>query len=325
MKCKICGNHLVRLMQYKNMPKAAQFFPSQSTLKAERGILLPICQCLGCGLVQIPVKPVKYYKKAIRSAAWLRSDWRKKQIADFIKEFDLKGKKVVSIVEEPKPAAYDAFLMFNYLEHFPDPKKTLLRIRDNLSPQGVGIVDVPNFEMIAKEKVFSELVIDHLFYFTKPTLTLTLLSAGFEVLKIKEWLDGYVLSATVRKQIPLKFADGFKSQQDKLIKAMRKYLAGFSSVAVWGAGHQTLFLLSLLKNTSKISYVIDSSLEKQGKYTPVTHLPILPPSVLKTKPVDAVLILVGGFYYEIPAQIKGLNLNYKPALAVIKKTEVEKL
>jgi len=325
VKCKMCGNNLIRLIQYKNMPRAAQFFPSKRTLNSDKGIFLPICQCVGCGLVQIPVKPVKYYKKAIRSAAWLRSDWRKKQIADFREEFNLQGKKVVSIVEEPKPSTYDAFLMFNYLEHFPDPKKTLLQIHDNLSPQGVGIVDVPNFEMIAKERVFSELVIDHLFYFTKSTLTLALLSSGFEVLKIKEWLDGYVLSATVRKQTPLKFVDAFKEQQNKLINDIRKYMANFSSVAIWGAGHQTLFLLSLLKDVSKISYVIDSSLEKQGKYTPVIHLPIMPPSILKSQPVEAILILVGGFYYEIPSQIKSLNLNYSPSLAVIKKTEVEQL
>lgn len=323
MKCKICGNKLIKLIQYENMASGAQILPTEDTLASDKGISLPICQCVGCGLVQIPVQPVKYYKKAVRSAAWFRAEWRKKQISDFKEEFNLHGKKIVSINKDPEPSSYDAFLMFNYLEHFPNPKKTLLQIRNNLSSQGVGIVDVPNFEMIAKERVFSELVIDHLFYFTKPTLTLTLLSSGFDVLRINELLDGYVLSATVRKREPIDFVDSFKEQQNKLINDIQNYIANFSSIAIWGAGHQTFFLLSLMKDTNRISYVIDSFRIKQGKYTPITHIPIMAPNILRSKPVEAIIIMVGGFYYEVPDQIKSLGLDYLPSLAVIKKAEVE--
>ncbi len=305
------------------MASGAQFLPTEDTLASDKGISLPICQCVGCGLVQIPAQPVKYYKKAVRSAAWLRAEWRKKQISDFREEFNLQGKKIVSIIKDPEPSAYDAFLMFNYLEHFPNPKKTLLQIRNNLCSQGVGIVDVPNFEMIVNERVFAELVIDHLFYFTKSTLTLTLLSSGFDVLRINELLDGYVLSATVRKRQPLNFVDSFKEQQNKLMNDIQNYITNFSSIAIWGAGHQTFFLLSLMKDTNRISYVIDSSFRKQGRYTPVTHIPIMAPSILKSKPVEAILIMVGGFYYEVPDQIKSFGLDYLPSLAVIKKAEVE--
>jgi hypothetical protein len=305
------------------MPSQAQYLPTEDAVASDKGISLPISQCTGCGLVQIPVKPVKYYKKAIRSAAWLRPKWRKKQISDFIEEFNLQGKKIKTINEDPKPSTYDAFLMFNYLEHFPNPKKTLLKIHDNLCPQGVGIVDVPNFDMIAKEKIFSELVIDHLFYFTKSTLILTLLSSGFDVLRISELLDGYILSATVRKKQPLNFADSFKEKQKELQNNIKNYIDKFSSIAIWGAGHQTFFLLSLMEEPNRISYIIDSSIKKQGRYTPVTHIPIVAPNTLKSKPVEAILILVGGFYYEVPDQIKSLNLNYLPSLAVIKKTELE--
>ncbi len=323
MICKICGNSLKELIRYENMASGAQFLPTKESLATDKGISLPISQCNGCGLIQIPVKPVKYYKKAIRSAGWGRAEWRKKQIADFKKEFSLQGKKIFTINKDPEPSTYDAFLMFNYLEHFPDPKETLLKIRNNLPAQGVGIIDVPNFEMIVKERIFSELVIDHLFYFTRATLTLTLLSGGFDVLKIDELLDGYILSATVRKRQAPIFVDSFKKQQDKLIKDIEHYLAKFSSTAIWGAGHQTFFILSSMKDTGKISYVIDSSTRKQDKYIPVTHIPIMTPSTLISKPVEAIIIMVGGFYYEIKNQIAALNLDYSPSLAVIKKAELE--
>jgi len=325
MKCKICGNTLEKMMQYENMPSGAQTLLTKETLSVDKGIVLPICQCSGCGLVQIPVKPVKYYKKAIRTGAWIRPEWRKKQLAEFKDEFKLHGKKIVSISEEPKPASYDAFVIFNYLEHFPDPKKILMQLRENLPIGGVGIVDVPNFETMSKENVFSEIVIDHLFYFTRPTLTIALLSCGFEVVRMTDLLDGYILSATVRRREPLPFVEGFKEQEKKLMQSIHDYISRYSSVAIWGAGHQTFFLLSSMKDTSKIPYIIDSSPIKQGKYTPVTHIPIEPPEILKTRPVDAIIIMVGGFYYEVPGQIKALGLDYTPDLSLIKKTEVEQL
>jgi len=325
MKCKICGNPLEQKLVYENMPSGAQTLLTKETLSSDKGISLPICQCVRCGLVQIPVKPVKYYRKSIRTGAWMRPEWRKKQLAEFKDEFKLHGKKIVSITEEPKAASYDAFLIFNYLEHFPDPMKILRRLCDNLPPGGVGIVDVPNFEMMAKEKVFSELVIDHLFYFTRPTLAMALVASGFEVVRMTDLLDGYILSATVRKRREADFAADFREQQAKLTQSLERYLARHSSVSVWGAGHQTFFLLSMLKNVSKIPYVIDSSHLKQGKYTPVTHIPIEPPEVLKSRPVEAIIVMVGGFYYEVPAQIKALGLQYSPELSIIKKTELEKL
>lgn len=323
--CRVCGNTLAKMMQFENMASGAQFFLTKDTLSTDKGISLPICQCAGCGLVQIPLEPVSYYNKAIRSPAWLRSNWRKKQLSDITNEFNLKGKKIVTINEEPKPDSYDAFFMFNYLEHFPDPVKTLMQLRDNLSHDGIGVIEVPNFDMIAIEGVFSELVIDHLFYFTKNTLTLTLLSAGFDVIKTECLLDGYILSAIVRKKLPPQFVNKFKEVQQKLTTDIDNFISKYSSVALWGAGHQTFFLTSTMKNLNNVSYVIDSSKNKQDKYIPVSHLPIVAPEFLKTNPVEAIIVLVGGFYYEIPVQIKSLGLDYSIDLAVVKKTEIEML
>ena len=108
-----------------------------------------------------------------------------------------------------------------------------------------------------------------------------------------------------------------------MINDIHNYINKFSSVAIWGAGHQSFIILSLMKDIKKISYIVDSFRIKQGKYTPVTHIPIMAPDILKSKPVEAILIMVGGFYYELPDQIKSLGLDYSPSLAVIKKTEIE--
>src|SRR4030042_3830866 len=168
--CKICGGNLVDLLSYKKMPKAAQYFPDAKTMPYDLGISLEILQCTGCGIVQIPAKPVSYYSRAIRSPSWNKDPFRQKQRDEFIKEFHLQNKRIMQIMKEPKPDRYHAFLMFNYLEHFPSPRETLIQICNNLEDHGVGVIDVPNFDEIISERIFGEFIIDHLFYFTRETL-----------------------------------------------------------------------------------------------------------------------------------------------------------
>ena len=76
---------------------------------------------------------------------------------------------------------FDGFVMLSCLEHLPDVNGVLTGIRANLSPSAVGLVEVPNFDMILAEKTASEFMTDHLFYFTRETLETTLRLNGFEV------------------------------------------------------------------------------------------------------------------------------------------------
>ena len=199
-------------------------------------------------------------------------------------------------------APFQAFFILNFLEHLPDPNKTLSGIRKNLSEDAVGLVEVPNFDMIVKKKLFSEFIGDHLFYFTKETLNSTLARAGFEILECKEiWYD-YILSAEIRngggflnqeirsKKFQRLNISDFYQVMEKVKKDLHDYIDAFDRVAVWGAGHQALAVMALADLGKKICYVVDSASFKQGRYTPATHIPIVAPEYLKTEPVDAVII-----------------------------------
>ena len=88
--------------------------------------------------------------------------------------------------------------MLSCLEHLPDVNGVLTGIRANLSPSAVGLVEVPNFDMILAEKTASEFMTDHLFYFTRETLETTLRLNGFEVEDCRPTWHDYILTATVR-------------------------------------------------------------------------------------------------------------------------------
>jgi hypothetical protein len=178
----------------------------------------------------------------------------------------------------------------------------------------VGLVEVPNFDMMLRERQFAEFMSDHLLYFTAATLTIALSLNGFEVIECTEEWHRYILSAVVRKRAPLDLSQ-LQTQHARLRDEAQAYVARFSPrrVAIWGAGHQALALLSLLDLGRSIKYVVDSAPFKQGKYTPATHVPIVAPSTLASDPVDALIIMAAAYSDEVARTVR---TQFRPELNV---------
>jgi SAM-dependent methyltransferase len=354
-RCRVCGHEFFKepLLKYSNMPCYAQYLPDAASLESDKGIDLEVCQCSGCGLVQLSNDPVPYYREVIRAAAFSdeMKGFRIGQFGSFIERYSLKGKKVIeigcgrgeylalmqrcgadtfgleyleeSVMEcrkndlrvskgfiddssyEMDNAPFDAFYILNFLEHLPDPSSTFRGIHNNLAEDAIGLVEVPNFDMILRNKLFSEFIGDHLFYFTGETLKGLLKLNGFEIVECNEvWYD-YIISVVVRKKGRIEMSH-FYSHQEQLKNEIDEYLSRFKNknVAIWGAGHQALAVISLANLTDKIRYVIDSAPFKQGKYTPATHIPIISPEMLDQDPVDAIIVMAGSYSDEVARIIK---------------------
>ena len=353
--CRVCGRGFFKkpLLRYEKMPKAAQHFPGADSLKHETGVDLTVCQCSGCGLVQLNNEPVPYYREVIRAAAVSEviKDFKTKQFADFLQKYSLRGKKIIEIgcgrgeflsllqpfdvkaygLEYSKSAVeqcvksglnvsrgyfdssskilangpFNAFFLLMFLEHMPEPNSALKGIHDNLTEDAVGLVEVPNFNMILQNKLFSEFIGDHLLYFTRETLRTTMQLNGFDVIECSELRDDYVISAIVKKKGRLDITY-FYDHQVKIEFEIKEYLKRFKKkrVAIWGASHQALAIIALTKIADKIRYVIDSAPFKQGKYTPATHLPIFAPDILHSDPVDAVIVMSASYSDEVAGIIR---------------------
>ncbi len=354
-ECRVCNRPLFDkpLLQYKNMPKSAQYLPHAGNIADDCGIALDICQCSGCGLVQLNTQPVPYYREVIRASAVSEEmkNFRLRQFMDFAGRFSLQHKKIIEIgcgcgeylslmkqfvgeayglenaelsvqhclsqglvvsqgfIEDENTrlahAPFDAFFILNFLEHLPDPNATLRGIFNNLTDGAAGLVEVPNFDMILGKNLFAEFISDHLFYFTKETLHTTLILNGFEIIDCKNVWHEYIISAVVRKRGKLNISY-FSHHQDQLKKEIATYVDRFTDnkVAVWGAGHQALAILSLIDLANKIRYVIDSADFKQGKYTPATHVPIVSPETLESDPVEAVIVMAASYSDEVAGIIR---------------------
>ncbi len=383
-KCRVCGQALFGqpLLRYENMPSAAQCLPEAGSLKDDQGIILEICQCSGCGLVQLNSSPVPYYKEVIRAAAFspAMKEFRINQFSDFVAKYSLTGKKIVEVGcgrgeyltlmkqcgadsygieysesaaknctenglnvvkgwiadDKIKTAPFDAFFVLNFLEHLPDLNLILKGIRNNLTDDAVGIVEVPNFDMMLKNKLFSEFTRDHLFYFTKETLETVLKLNGFEIISCEVIWHDYIISAVVKPIKDFKFKpfefkkitkldlSFFHEYQMKIESEVKEYISRFDNkkVAIWGAGHQAFAVMSLFNLTDKIKYVVDSAIFKQNKYTPATHIPIVAPSVLESDPADAVIIIAGSYSDEV-AKIIRQKYNKKITISILRDFGLE--
>ena len=211
-------------------------------------------------------------------------------------------------------APYAAFFILNFLEHLPRPRQTLLGIAANLEPAAVGMVEVPNFDMIVRDGLFSEFVADHLLYFTEATLRQTLSLSGFDVLECAPVWHDYILSATVRKRDAVELSH-LETHRHAIGRDVAAFFDRFKpqQVAIWGAGHQALALISLLSLQDRVRYVVDAAPFKQNCFTPASHLPIVAPSTLRDEPVEAVLVMAGSYSSEVAAV---LRRDYAPALHV---------
>lgn len=219
---------------------------------------------------------------------------------------------------------FDAFISLNYLEHLPNPGQVIQNIYKNTTDDAVGFITVPNLEYLLKTKSLYEFVVDHISYFTEKTLTHAFHANGFEVLDCLAINEDNDIAAIVKKRKPLNLSTDYQCVET-LIKNFRDIVADCKSknkkVATWGAGHRTLALLALSK-VKDIEYVIDSAKFKQGRFTPVSHFPIVAPEHLKENKVDLVIAMVPGLYPD--EVIKTLHqMNVGAQIAVLRDNKIE--
>ncbi len=222
-----------------------------------------------------------------------------------------------------KYGPFDAFFILNFLEHLPDPNSILGGIYNNLTNEAIGLIEVPNFDMILRNRLFSEFMSDHLFYFTKETLNRTLEWNGFEIIDCKQVWHEYIISLVVKKREKLDLSHFYKHEA-QLKNEIKRYIRRFKDkkVAIWGAGHQALAIISLMNLSGKIRYVVDSATFKQSKFTLATHIPIVSPETLSKDRVDAVIVMAASYSDEI-ARIIRQKFDRNIDIAILRDSGLE--
>lgn len=221
---------------------------------------------------------------------------------------------------------YDGFVSIHSLEHAPDPNDYLQGVRESLAPGAAGLVEVPSVEQAVERSRFYDFLADHLSYFSATTLRLALEKNGFEVLRVERDWGGEHLVAVARRREDADFGE-MRRQVEELPREFESFVAecaaGGQRLALWGASHHAITLLAMVR-TEGVEYVIDSAVYKQGRLTPVSHLPIVAPEHLREHPVDTVLVFAPRYNDEIVAQLRD-ELRFGGKVALLRGSRIELL
>ena len=196
-------------------------------------------------------------------------------------------------------APFDAFVMFNFLEHQPKPNDMLRCIYNNLSPEGIGLITVP-YVYSEYSFIFHEFMRDHLSYYTEDSLRVLLERNGFELLEQKT--EEETLSVIVRKRRPTDFSsvkENMETVRSSIVRFCKKCKEQGERIAMWGASHQAFSVLSVIGKDAEISYIMDSADFKQGKFSPASHVPIVSPDHFFKDPVSCIFIVSPDYAEEI--------------------------
>ncbi len=220
----------------------------------------------------------------------------------------------------------DFFVCLNYLEHQPYPGKFLKNVHRNLDQNAVGYITVPNFKFLIGNSALHEFVADHLVYFTNDTLQTAMETSGFQVLDLKLINNENDISVTVMKRPALQVVghmEELNNKKNKLKKFADRVCGEGRRLAIWGAGHRALALMSL-SNLSQITAIIDSAPFKQGCFSPLLHKEIISPDDIDRYKIEVILIMLPGNYAsEVQNFIKNNHKNME--LYVFNEVEIDKV
>jgi SAM-dependent methyltransferase len=216
------------------------------------------------------------------------------------KGLDIKQGYLDENFKNPWNHNFDGFVIFSFMEHWPNLSLSLRKLSKILNEGAIGLVEVPNFEFILSNGLYSEFTIDHIFYFDRKSLSHVLENNGYEVINIESEWHNYILSAKVKKRTKVS-TDFLLTRQEQIIEQLKSFLSRFEphEVIVWGAGHQALAVMSMANLDNLVSHVVDSAEFKQGKFTPGTNLLIKAPKTIHIDKPKAIIIMAAAYSDEV--------------------------
>ena len=144
---------------------------------------------------------------------------------------------------------FDVITVLDVLEHINQPHEFISKIKNNLNPGGVVLINVPNagslFAKFCGKSWHSYVPPEHLFYFNKKSLSTILALNGFEIIKAKNISKTFKLSYIYKTII----------NSPQISIKLRKFLGFLNPIMVSAFGEIRVYL-PLFDNLTVIAKVI---------------------------------------------------------------------
>jgi SAM-dependent methyltransferase len=230
--------------------------------------------------------------------------------------------------------AADLVLGNNVLAHVPDLNDFVGGVKTLLKPEGIATFEFPHLQNLIEKNQFDTIYHEHFCYFSAIAIAAIAARHGLVFFDVEELpthggsLRVYLAhegaeqqKQAVRDLIARETALGYKTVAlyetfEEKVKATKRKLLSFlieaknagKRVAGYGAPGKGNTLLNYCGiGPDLLDFTVDRNPHKHGRFTPGTHIPILPVEAIDEAKPDLVLILPWNLRKEIVAQMRHIG------------------
>ena len=199
--------------------------------------------------------------------------------------------------------APDALVIRHVLEHLTDPASLVEQMAWAASRSDKPcwlFAEVPCIDRVFATGRLADFFYEHMSHFTTESFR-TLMQRAGEVVQLAHGYDGEVVYALVRLQIPqalrerARHSNAFAAAAQRSRKTIAAQLDSLATsgqrVAIWGGtGKAAAFMHQFGADALRFPLVVDSDPDKAGTFVPGVGQKIAYRDLLKTQPVDVVII-----------------------------------
>lgn len=274
------------------------------------------------GVLLSPLKKMGIKVLGVDPAKNIAAVAKKKGIKTIVNFFD---ERVAGKIFKENGKA-DAILANNVLAHIDDMDNVFRGIVKLLSPDGVLIFEVHYLPDLLKAMQYDFFYTEHLSYYSLGSLIPFLNKFGLRIFDIKHIS---IHSGSIRVYVKFENSNKYKIKKavgkmylkeqkvlssDKMIgfslkvykhkKNIKKILtkikeSGDKIVGYGAGGRANTFLNFCGIDRTILDYIVDDSPERQGKYTPGMHIPIVSPEVFRKDSAKFALLLAWNYKKQI--------------------------
>jgi len=233
------------------------------------------------------------------------------------------------LVEEQKIQA-DLIYGANVLAHVPEIVDFVKGVKIALKPKSTAIFEFPYIGGIMENK-FDTIYHEHVFYYSLLALRNLFKKADLEIYDVEmipvqggslrifiSQQGNFPISQNIKSLINQEMKDGFDKIEtyqkinenvgkikNNLLFLLKKIKNKGKTIAAYSAPAKGNILLNYFGiNKNYLDFIVDKSKEKQGLYTPGTHLLVYPPEKIFEEKPDYLLILCWNIAEEVKEQLK---------------------
>ena len=226
-----------------------------------------------------------------------------------------------------KKGEIDLIFSANTISHIPNLKETFKGIYSILSKDGVLVIEDPSLLKVFQNNSYDQFYDEHVYVFSSISINNIIQEYGLRLFDIEHLSTHggsnryfickkngkYKKSLRLKKAIKneksfklhkiesyLKFSKKVNISKKNLFNLIKRLKKTNKKIISYGATYKSTTVFNYCNLNSKlIDYVTDTTLNKQGKYTPGTHIKIISPELGMNNTVDYAFLGAWNFKKEI--------------------------